>query len=66
LVELAGAAQDADAIFAARYQWPMVALVKVVKWYERKILPKGTIHISDWERETLDVEQIECLSRCIP
>lgn len=63
LVELAGAARDADAVFAARYRRPMVALAKMVEWYERKLLPKGSVRTSDWERDPLDAEQIECLFR---
>lgn len=66
LVELAGAAREADDVFAANYRRPMVALAKMVQWYERKHLPKDTVRISDWERNPLDAEQIECLSRCPP
>ena len=44
----------------------MVALAKMVEWYERKLLPKDTVRISDWERDPLDAEQIECPSRRIP
>ena len=40
----------------------MVALAKMVEWYERKVLPKGSVRTSDWERNPLDAEQIECLS----
>ena len=61
LVELAGAAQDADAVFAARYRRPMVALAKMVEFYEKRLLPKDTVRVSDWERDPLDPEQIECL-----
>jgi hypothetical protein len=63
LVELAGAARDADAVFAATYRRPMVALAKMVEFYERKHLPKDTVRTSNWERDPLDPEQIECLSR---
>lgn len=66
LVELAGAARDADAVFAATYRRPMVALAKMVDFYERKCLPKDTVRTSDWERNPLDPEQIECLSRRSP
>jgi len=37
----------------------MVALAKMVEWYERKLLPKGSVRTSDWERDPLDAEQIE-------
>jgi len=40
----------------------MVALAKMVEWYERKFLPKGSVRTSDWERDPLDAEQIECSS----
>jgi ribonuclease D len=66
LVELAGAAQDADAVFAASFRRPMVALAKMVEFYERRHLPKDTVRISDWERDPLDPEQIECLFRFTP
>ncbi|KAF9781270.1 ribonuclease H-like domain-containing protein [Thelephora terrestris] len=59
LVELAGAAQDADADFAAMFRRPMVALAKMVEFYEKRHLPKDTVRISDWERDPLDPEQIE-------
>ncbi|KAF9645234.1 ribonuclease H-like protein [Thelephora ganbajun] len=59
LVELAGAARDADVVFAASYRRPMVALAKMVEFYERKHLPKDTVRTSDWERDPLDAEQIE-------
>jgi len=66
LVELAGAARDADSVFAASYRRPMVALAKMVEFYERKHLPKDTVRTSDWERDPLDPEQIECLSCWFP
>ena len=33
LVEHAGTFQDADSMFTASYQWSMVALAKMVKFY---------------------------------
>lgn len=65
LVELAGAAREADTVFATTYRRPMVALAKMVEFYERKLLPKDTVRISDWERNPLDPAQIECSFRFI-
>ena len=39
----------------------MVALAKMVEFYEKRLLPKDTVRVSDWERDPLDPEQIECL-----
>jgi len=38
----------------------MVALAKMVGFYEGKLLRKDTARISDWERDPLEPDQIEC------
>jgi hypothetical protein len=65
LVELGGVANQVDPAFAAKFKRQMVALAKMVEFYEQKLLPKGSVRSSDWETVPLTEEQLECEYRLI-
>lgn len=60
LVELGAIANQADPAFAGKYRRSMVALAKMVEFYEQKTLSKGSVRMSNWEAVPLNYEQLEC------
>ena len=61
LVELGALARKADPTFASSRS--IVSLAKIIEVYcDGKVLDKGPVRMSDWERAPLSAEQLHCTS----
>lgn len=60
LVELGALARQADPTFSSKRS--IVGLAKIIEVYcDGKVLEKGPVRMSDWERAPLSVDQLHCM-----
>lgn len=65
LVELGALARHVDPLFAEKHGRSVVALAKVVEYYEGKTLTKGKERMGNWERQLSEVS-IHCALCFLP